>query len=88
MFRPRHLHRRGRGGAQGFALGLLLLQVMRVGTHNIPPVTLCGIIGQVAIYLKLLNFGWPSISDVCVSAANVWFKLVNIAHIPMENNFM
>ena len=72
MFNPRRRH----GG--GFALGLLLMEVMQFGTNNIPPVTLFGLVGQVAIFLNLLNLRWPSVSDVCVSATNVFYKQVYI----------
>ncbi|XP_069104289.1 rhomboid-related protein 4-like [Argopecten irradians] len=68
---------RRRGGGRG-NLGVLLLgaQIMRMGIHTIPPVTLTTVALQVAIFLQLGDlsrwFGTPR--SVCMSAYKVWFK--------------
>lgn len=70
--RPRY-HNRGYqpyGQRQNLALLLLAGQLMQVGFNRIPPVTLVTILGQVAIFLKLipLKYGWPSVGDICISS--------------------
>ena len=72
MFRPRM---RGRGRSPGLGIGLLVMQVMRVGVNNVPPVTLFTMGAQVAIFLRLFQLPFKSnISDVCVSAFSVWYR--------------
>lgn len=71
----RHVHRRGPGHrAPGMAIGLLLAQIYQVGIDRIPPVTLAVIGAQVAIFLRLVKLPFGDIGDVCVSAANVWYR--------------
>ncbi|XP_033761124.1 rhomboid-related protein 4-like [Pecten maximus] len=66
-----------RRGGQG-NLGVLLLgaQMMRMGIHTIPAVTLATVVLQVAIFLQLGDlprwFGPPR--SVCMSAYKVWYK--------------
>eukprot|EP00057_Strongylocentrotus_purpuratus_P030011 XP_780455.2 PREDICTED: rhomboid-related protein 4 [Strongylocentrotus purpuratus] len=77
MFRPR---RRGMQRQQGLGLLLLLHQLYRVGFDRIPPVTLATIVANVLIYLRVLNpyiktvIRSPSIQNICVSSAHVWYK--------------
>ncbi|XP_060079371.1 rhomboid-related protein 4-like [Ylistrum balloti] len=67
---------RRRGGRGNFGVLLLGAQVMRMGVHNIPPVTLATVALQVAIYLQLGDlpkwFGHPQ--SVCMSVYKVWYK--------------
>ena len=63
--------RRQRGG--NFALYLLLGQMLQVGFDQIPPVTLVSILGQVALFLRLVpgKFRLPSITNTCISTAAI-----------------
>ncbi|XP_063967749.1 rhomboid-related protein 4-like [Lytechinus pictus] len=77
MFPPR---RRGMGRQQGLGLLLLFHQLYRVGFNRIPPVTMATIAANVLIFLRVLNpyikatIRSPSISNICVSSAHVWYK--------------
>ncbi|XP_041482806.1 rhomboid-related protein 4-like isoform X2 [Lytechinus variegatus] len=77
MFQPR---RRGMGRQQGLGLLLLFHQLYRVGFNRIPPVTMATIAANVLIFLRVLNpyiksaIRSPSISNICVSSAHVWYK--------------
>ena len=80
--------RRGYGpgrGQQQISLPILLLgmQIMRAGFDRIPPVTLVSLMGQVAIFLRLLPFKLPSIQEACVSPVRYFFlsKGSNIVYI-------
>ncbi|XP_064639136.1 rhomboid-related protein 4-like [Lineus longissimus] len=68
MFRGRN---RGTQGG-GLAIMLLAYQLMQVGFDRIPPVTLAAILGQVLVFLKLIDIPWPSLDDVCISSNQVW----------------
>ena len=66
---------RGRRQASGFAIWLLVAEILRMGIENIPPVTLSAVILQAAIFLRLLPIQYlPSVSNVCISAVNVWYR--------------
>lgn len=59
---------------QNLGVFLLAMQIMNIGIENIPPVTLISTVLQVAIFLELgdLKRWFPSPSDVCISAFNIW----------------
>ena len=65
--------RRHRQRQSNFALYLLAGQLLQVGLDRIPPVTLFSILGQVAIFLRLipLKQGWPRIQDICISTDTI-----------------
>lgn len=60
---------------EGIGLILLIAQMANVGFDQIPPITLVLIIGQVALYLRILVIPYRSdLEEVCISAETVWFE--------------
>jgi rhomboid domain-containing protein 1 len=59
----------------GIAIWLLAMQMYGMGLSVIPPVTFWTVLVQAAIYLRLLGHHLlPSVSNVCISTANVWYR--------------
>ncbi|CAH1399674.1 unnamed protein product [Nezara viridula] len=58
-----------------FEVGVLMLisELVNIGYDAIPPVTLLSIIGQVLLYVGVIDVPWSK-WDVCISGHKIWHK--------------
>lgn len=58
-----------------YELGLILLlvQIIHLGAHSIPPITLGLVVTQTILYMDLIQKPWSPL-DVCISATTVWHQ--------------
>nr|XP_018915034.1 PREDICTED: rhomboid-related protein 4-like [Bemisia tabaci] len=62
-------NRRANRGLE-WGVALLLSELYRTGYDVIPPVTLATVVGQILLYIGVINVPWTQ-SEVCLSAAHV-----------------